>query len=461
MAFFIPALGMRQVTAWVDQERYQAAHRLAQVLRWLHPADGWRDYPTLLKAMALAQQGDMQQAIALLDRYRSPITPIGRLATVLSYRLEGRWADLLAWVHDHNFIPQLRYDLSLMTYYVRALGETGDLNQLIDTVESYSPQLERLGNSRTLNVFRLFVFAFCGQVDALQRLFQRSFKTCAPAFRHYWQGIAELSSGHHETGRQRLLTLQTTADSILGGAIARHLTQPLIEPDQILSEAARKRLAQIEIDGQQEQRYGRLFTFFNRTAYGTYGLISLNLLIFGVEEARGGSENLDTLYNLGALVPEEVWQGEWWRLIAANFLHYGLLHLVMNMLGLYLLGGFVEAAIGLGRYLLVYFMSGVGAMGVISLLAVVFHSSDELLVGASAAIMGLVGATVVMMVYGWRRERSRLAARNLRILLFVVALQTLFDLTTPGVSALGHFLGLIWGAGITSVLLQRQHHIKT
>lgn len=72
----------------------------------------------------------------------------------------------------------------------------------------------------------------------------------------------------------------------------------------------------------------------HKIAIATYGLVSLNLLVFALEMAQGGSENLDTLYQLGALSPQEVWAGQWWRLLTANFLHFGWLHLLTNLIGL-------------------------------------------------------------------------------------------------------------------------------
>ncbi|MGL5075807.1 MAG: rhomboid family intramembrane serine protease, partial [Waterburya sp.] len=70
-------------------------------------------------------------------------------------------------------------------------------------------------------------------------------------------------------------------------------------------------------------------------AYTTYILIALNLLVYALEIKLGGSKNMITLERLGALIPEKVLAGEWWRLIGANFLHYGSLHLATNMLSLF------------------------------------------------------------------------------------------------------------------------------
>ena len=77
---------------------------------------------------------------------------------------------------------------------------------------------------------------------------------------------------------------------------------------------------------------------------------------------------------------------------------------------------------------------------------------EEVLVGASGAIMGLVGATGALLALGWRRERSRLAVRRLRGIVLVVVLQTAFDLTTPQVSFAAHAAGLLIGFLLTASL---------
>ena len=85
--------------------------------------------------------------------------------------------------------------------------------------------------------------------------------------------------------------------------------------------------------------------------YATYVLIGLNLAFFLLEIKNGGSQNIDTLYRLGGLAPTSVWQGEWWRLITANFLHFGWIHLLSNIVGLYFIGAIVEFSLGVIRYL--------------------------------------------------------------------------------------------------------------
>ncbi|MDJ0725656.1 MAG: rhomboid family intramembrane serine protease [Prochloraceae cyanobacterium] len=178
-------------------------------------------------------------------------------------------------------------------------------------------------------------------------------------------------------------------------------------------------------------------------AYATHGLIGINLLFFAAQ-FTGGTNDLSTLYQLG-LGPQAVLGGQWWRLLSANFLHFGWVHLFSNMLGLYFIGRFVEINLGVRRYLLAYFISGIGSMLAFTILAIKMEATNQILVGASAAIMGLIGVICAIFFRIWQRKKSRYAFRRLSILLFTIGVQFAFDLAMPRVSFLSHVLGLVIG----------------
>lgn len=91
--------------------------------------------------------------------------------------------------------------------------------------------------------------------------------------------------------------------------------------------------------------------------------------------------------------------GEWWRLGSALFLHFGLFHLGMNMLSLWDGGRLVERMYGSGRFLLVYFASGLAG----NLLSLIIQGDRAVSGGASGAIFGIYGA---LMVHLWHSSRS-------------------------------------------------------
>ncbi|MGF1540963.1 MAG: rhomboid family intramembrane serine protease [Pleurocapsa sp.] len=190
-----------------------------------------------------------------------------------------------------------------------------------------------------------------------------------------------------------------------------------------------------------------------RIAFITYCLISLNLLIYILEIKLGGSTNFITLERLGALIPARVEAGEWWRVISANFLHYGWLHLATNMISLYFLGRLVEFNLGRKYYLIIYFVSGIGSMSIFSFVALKTGESTVFLVGASAAIMGLIGALLAILLQIWLRRKTSINARRLQQVILIIIIQFVFDNLIPQVSFYSHLFGLIIGFSVGSVLV--------
>ncbi len=158
------------------------------------------------------------------------------------------------------------------------------------------------------------------------------------------------------------------------------------------------------------------------------------------------------LYLEGALMPSRVMAGEWWRCWGAIFLHAGLFHLMANMLALWIMGRLVERVLGAPRYLAVYLLTGVGSMVWVALWAKWHHTLDQVTVGASGAIMGLLGFLLAIALLDWQRLPSASRGKRLRSLLMIVLLQSLFDLITPKVSMTGHLSGLALGLGIGVLL---------
>src|SRR6267142_4539507 len=119
----------------------------------------------------------------------------------------------------------------------------------------------------------------------------------------------------------------------------------------------------------------------SRVPIVNYALIAANVLVF-MHELSLGPEAERFIYTWG-LVPNDF---AWVKLLTSMFLHGGLLHLIGNMLYLYIFGDNVEDRLGHGRYLAFYFLCGIVAGAAQALTSA---GSNVPMVGASGAIAGV------------------------------------------------------------------------
>src|SRR5882672_6029910 len=416
------------------QQRFSAARRFARIISWLHPTDGWRQQPEIVRAVELAQRGELAAASEALKRYQEAKSLIGLVAMPTLYRITNQWEEFIAWESRHRQeierVPQLLHAL------LRARGEIGDLRGLIALYNERKNQIARLNPPASRDLCRLMLFAFCGRRDLVERLLAGSLALLPASTGQFWLATADLAAGRRDLAKSQLEELLPAANPPMRLAIERRLARLSIPPEP-LDAAAQSVIESAAREHGHDERFGANPTLFSRQARATQFLILMNLLMFTAEMLLGGTGNLDTLYRLGALFPPAVRAGEWWRLGAALFLHFGALHLAMNMIALWVLGPFTEFALGFRKFLLVYLLTGIGSMAV----AMAFASGpngEQMTVGASGSIMGLVGATGALMLRGWLREKALSAKRRLIAMLVIVAMQTVFDSVVPQVSMTAH-----------------------
>lgn len=171
----------------------------------------------------------------------------------------------------------------------------------------------------------------------------------------------------------------------------------------------------------------------------TVVLVAVNVLVYVITATQGFGLNAPggALFADWALVGVLVDQGDWWRLVTAMFLHAGILHLAFNMFALYWLGSAVELALGMRRYLLLYFVSGIaGSAG-----ALVFSSPLAITVGASGAIFGVMGALLILEY----RATGSLAGQAMML----IVLNLVITFSIAGISKGGHIGGLVGGILVT------------
>lgn len=179
--------------------------------------------------------------------------------------------------------------------------------------------------------------------------------------------------------------------------------------------------------------------------YVTIALIALNVIVYVLTLAGGGlgaaigsdgglggvATNLEG--QLGVFDWSIAVDHEYWRLITAMFVHFSILHVLMNMWCLWILGRYLERALGPGRFAALYFVCGIGGNVAVYL----FAPLRELSGGASTAVFGLFAAMFFI---------NRKLGLSTSSVVVLIAVNLAFTFFVPHISIYGHLGGLVTGA---------------
>ena len=226
-------------------------------------------------------------------------------------------------------------------------------------------------------------------------------------------------------------------------------------------------------EGRRTQRAPR--TAFGGTASGQHGyvtkaLIGVNVAMAVLAVIVGGTRALvggGWGGLLGASTPLHEWgamlgyasftqfgplhgvaAGEAYRLITNMFLHYGLLHVAVNMWALWVVGGVLEPLLGRARFLALYLVSGFGGGVAVYL----FAAPNALTAGASGAVFGLFAAFFVVQ----RRLR-----RDTSAIVGILVINLVLTFTVSGISIAGHLGGMVTGAAVAAALAYAPRQRRT
>ena len=439
----VPSRGFVRINRLAANGEYAKALRTSRWVRLLHPFGDWAAYEARLKAWELARQGRWTEQASLLQQ-QFPQTA-GRAVTLQSYQSRGDWEGARNWLESFLSEEVILQDPDLLQPYLRALGETGDLEGMLRILSKYRRIID---SAPWAGQAWMMILAFGGRRKALAHLLNSFGPTFPPNVRDLWLATAELAAGNEAAGRSQLEPLQHNPQ--VGASTRRRLAEGVARAEGLSAEALQS-LEQLETQITRELAYARPVAPRRGATYVTYGLVAANVIVFVIELLLGVTQDPLVLIDMGALVPMLVLAGEWWRILAPMFLHADLLHLAMNMFGLYVLGLVVEARLGWWRYSVLYLFSGLGANLVVIALTAAGILPEAFYIGASGCIMGIVGAEGAIALRFWRRGRSRLASRQLGAIAFFVVAQVLFNLATPGISLAAHLGGLAVGFLIASL----------
>ena len=196
--------------------------------------------------------------------------------------------------------------------------------------------------------------------------------------------------------------------------------------------------------------YGRKRAWMNGV------LIILNVLYFLYLEIAGSSEDTVFMIHHGAMyAPFVVGYHQYYRLLTAVFMHFGINHIANNMLVLFVLGDNMERALGRVKYLIFYLLCGVGA-NVVSMLVELNDPVPPVGAGASGAIFGVIGG----LLYAVTVNRGRLEDLSTRQLVMIILFSLYFGFTSTGVDNVAHVAGLVIGIILAAILYRRPKPVQ-
>jgi membrane associated rhomboid family serine protease len=167
----------------------------------------------------------------------------------------------------------------------------------------------------------------------------------------------------------------------------------------------------------------------------TITLLAMNILVF-IAVRTGSDRILNDLVLVPALVDSEPW-----RLLTSAFTHVQIFHIFANLFMLYQVGPPLEQMLGRLRFVILYLLSALGGGVAVWLLS----APGSATLGASGAVLGLVGALLVI---------GRAHGMDVTWILGYVAVTAVISFLFSGISWQGHLGGFVTGAAVAWIFLQ-------
>lgn len=189
-------------------------------------------------------------------------------------------------------------------------------------------------------------------------------------------------------------------------------------------------------------------TKVKKLPFVTIAIIIVNVVTFLILEILGDTENGLFIASHGGMHPNFIlYSGQWWRIITAGFLHFGIEHLVNNMLIFACVGVRLERAIGHWKILFVYMLSEIGG-GLLSYFMMLQTNDYAISAGASGAVFGIIGGMLWAVIW----NKGKLEGLTTKGIAFMILLSLYFGFTAGGVDNWAHIGGMLTGFVATALI---------
>lgn len=171
----------------------------------------------------------------------------------------------------------------------------------------------------------------------------------------------------------------------------------------------------------------------------TAAILAIIAIVFAFEWLGGALRDERLLLQMGAIYPDMLADGQYWRIFAAMFLHGSIVHWLANSWALYQLGSLYEMMFGSFRFAAVYFVTG----AIASIASSLYQHGMS--VGASGAILGILGAFIFSIRRSpqWRHEPWTKGL--ISQLVFWAFLNIALGFTVAYIDNVAHIAGLVSG----------------
>jgi rhomboid protease GluP len=442
-------------------EHWSLARALYEVADVLAPGTGAREEKRLAAAFAEIHAGHVDEAISALRIVRDRAPPPAHRAIdehiTMIYMTAWRWAQAI----EHAEATLLRsaggseaatrsmqvreVSASLWVELIGAYGRVGDLDSAASMLEAFEAEMgEQPQAAPLIHRARLVFLAMCGQLDAVRTLAAPSHaRHMRKAARRYWVGVAAERAGQRDVATAEL---QHAVAASRGRS--RRMAQAALEacPGSTPAELSAEATAVAEHAARRPVPTWRV----PPQPWLTWIWCAACAAVALAMSAFGDAADVGTLVRSGAVVRTLVTEGQWWRLATAVFVHVGVVHVVVNLIGLWVIGRLAEETFGKLRAAFLF-----AACGVAGAAASYLGASAGISAGASGAIVGLLGA--VLGEFTFHRAHFAGAVRNgMWGALVVVVVATLaVGSQVPEIDQWAHVAGLLCGLLLGQVVSPR------
>ncbi len=458
----MPMLIQRRIEGLVSEQRFDEIEPLARWKSWL----AWSDLNTHLHDVSVALTGMKERPDEAIDRMRlliprgEPFDGTTRVFIGIALFNLRRFETLLEILVEPGR-DWSGYPFEEMIYIVRALLETGRHEEAMAAQMALERLVPVLTPDQASNVVicRLMFYAMMGWHDEFEAMLgaeTAAVDALPPALRLYWRGIAAFYAGNVDHGRELLESALREGQEELPDSWIPWMRQrlgDLMEQRDFFVQRLVPRLVQIRTEHREAflKLVGESSRVIEPPALVERATGQMMKLLFGVFILYlyvADQDDLMDMVRFGANSGFLVHQGEWFRLVTYQFLHMGWLHLFMNLLALKYFGPPVETLVGWPLFFGVYLFGGICG-GIATA-----WSQTGLSVGASAAVIGLLGASISLELFGGPRAKALSRQGQFSTLMFILIVNLAIGAVEKGIDNNAHLGGLAGGA-LAGVVLAR------